>query len=897
MELKAKVFSFGFYGKEISELSEDELNLIKNSKWAEIVDPQQIEQLRSNFHTNSLEDKKDLEVIPKNFIVRMNSIAWRNFYFGNSFIVAKKEYFLLIDYLLEHLNSADKSSKDLTENELRSNENRLKSNENVLKSNRDDNSFVDIALIRSKLNIDPKTAHYICKKLNEKNLLDLEKKNNTTYVRLNKIEENEVVKEESYFVDEINIDAKKIKLLRYIPVYQQIKNLIRTSENGVDSKTIHEFFGMSSKIALKLMQKLATEENKEFIITTEINHKSTIFKIFKKSILEKKKKEKQERISSGKAAELSESISTKDRQDALKFLAKKYEIFFLEKNILREMSELTGWKYSFDRKSLLNDAKLAGLSVIKIDTANILFKYIICIPEINKDDPKIKTLIENNINMKYTKLQNKIRNLIVFSPLFTFIDDGFPLNLWRSYKTFYNIISNTSYYNDSAIGDNTSYYNDSTIRDNTSYYNDQLDNSNIEVNSIDIKNNLSCYNDKLDKSSVNSIDNTLRFTADIIKNIKVKEFYEINKIYASNIKLAISLEIFNRFPNKFSHLNIPINPIRSIYSSKLENIKISEDVKKISNELDNYKVSEYVDMIGNRYKSTFVPKLNPLSYLHILEALKENGFLSYTINSNNTIQIDLNHDNKELNDNKDFTSILNVKMENLIGITKEQTYIPYEEREALFRKIYNFNEEELYEQSKTIIEDLYEGRLKMLLINKLSIFASAIKSNDKKKNTTDKKSFILNERNTNLYLKVKKGLVTDGLLTIEIFSGYSDLEIASVLNYMSDKLIITGFTSASRVLNVKIHPKFWLYCNENIDFCYKYSYITDYYYRIFFYRVYKTIKNNGSADIDLLLEKVKFAEKFELLTFFDIYQDTFKVTNFDGFLIETIKEVSNPFLL
>lgn len=353
MSLKNKIFSFGIFGKKASELTEDELEQIKNEQWAEIMSPEQLEHFRQNFSLALVPRPAFTDSIPKEYSVRMNLVAWSYYIFRKQFKMKNSGYFFILDYLITH------------------------------------KEYVPASLLREKFSIDPKTMHYLCKQLIQRRIIEELKERNESYIKFLGISETEA-DEENKRSESLKINLKNIKFCNNVPLYEQIAAQIQKSANGLDSKDIFNTFGIKPKTALKFLCGVCQRFPDDFKIVSSIENKHTVYKCFYIANLEKRNLKKMKAITGEEdPPECDTLLSSKDRQEVLKVLAEKSGHFHLSKDKIDEIARVTGYPYKIDRKNLLSNAKEAGLKVIKINTDKLpIPKYIIAQPTFDENTIK-----------------------------------------------------------------------------------------------------------------------------------------------------------------------------------------------------------------------------------------------------------------------------------------------------------------------------------------------------------------------------------------------------------------------------------------------------------------------------------------------------------------------------
>ncbi|KAI5169273.1 hypothetical protein PAEPH01_0579 [Pancytospora epiphaga] len=401
-DIRAKLFSYGLYGRPTTELDKEDISAVLKVPYTEIVPETVVANLKTKFTLRSLEpDYKGCSTLPEGCVVRMQTQAWREYIFGQRVNITSKEYFYLIDFLL----------------------------------NRDD--YVASAEVRSTLRIDSKTYFYICKKLKELEIISEVKEGHLSSIKLNPIVDRSAKVKVSSFEEELfrqteDLDPGKIELLANVPFVEHIRLIVRRSPSGLDTKTLRQITGVRLKTGLKLMQRIAAQEETEFCLATEMCYRSSICKLYTCSAYESITKARMARVSGKSTAGELNTISAEEKVAAMRFLAEKYGSFVLGKDILKQLLELTGWAYSFDRKTLLNSAKAAGLHITK-SVIGRYKRYTISIEPLDQLDDKAKhTLAKQTKDNERFKRRMKYK--ILLNSTQVRLDNGAAQNIWTAYR-------------------------------------------------------------------------------------------------------------------------------------------------------------------------------------------------------------------------------------------------------------------------------------------------------------------------------------------------------------------------------------------------------------------------------------------------------------------------------
>lgn len=536
MDLKSKLFGFGIFGRPVSVLSQEEIEEALGSSYAEIVSAVEIEKLRSSFTLNPLACIEGKEPIRPEHIVRMRTTAWRDYIFGPGVNILSKEYFFLIDYLLRT------------------------------------SEFVNTAVIRKDLGIEPKTLHYIGKKLKQFNVIEDRKENNMSFIRLNFIEEKPPVEKsisDEIFASENCLEVRDLCLYDNMPLCDQVKMLIEGAEEGMDTKMLYKKTGLSCRTGLKVMQKLCAQNSEDLCIVTEICYKSSVSKCYVRSVYEKITKKRLERITGNAGTNNQKTISAQEKEAALCFLAGKYKSFVLGKEIINEISELTGWAYTFDRKTLINAAKGAGLVVTRLEVPGG-WRYIIS-KEAYDRETQVKSKEDGIAGTNYEKFRRRIRNAFLQNASYVKLDNGHALNNWRACKKllefFYMLVEGSC-------------------------------EDVVEV-------------------------------ADLFNRIPTGLFFELNAFNNPCFRFNAGFSVWKNNLERFQDLGIQLDRNRSIFYTDNDMQLIKPEVYAIANAVDDMPLGEYKSLLSKRYLEVIEHKMQSKKYLAPLKRLQKERFIEF----------------------------------------------------------------------------------------------------------------------------------------------------------------------------------------------------------------------------------------------------------------------------
>lgn len=326
IDLKEKVFLFGIYGEKISNLSSEEIQILRNEPWVEFITKEQSEDFKKRFSMASITNKYNSKLL-----IRMNMWAFKNYIMGQKFKTKNENYFYIVDYLIKH------------------------------------REFVSTKTIRERFNIDPKTIFYICKKMNDIGILELNK--NVLDIKIKLIFPNR--NESAYIKDDVedldvDIDFNKLIMYNNITQTSQLQLHIKNAHHGLNSNDLSEIMGFKKKSALKYIKDLCVACPEKYILVDSIEKKHIVFKCYTVENYEKVSLESLNKLKmSENENEETNSLSSKDRRICLQLIAEELGHFAISKEIIERIKRMTGYHYSIDRKNICSNAIDAGLKVFK----------------------------------------------------------------------------------------------------------------------------------------------------------------------------------------------------------------------------------------------------------------------------------------------------------------------------------------------------------------------------------------------------------------------------------------------------------------------------------------------------------------------------------------------------
>ncbi|KAL6122769.1 hypothetical protein NUSPORA_00026 [Nucleospora cyclopteri] len=391
--LKSKIFMGGLFGLKASNFTKKELEEISTANWAEIATPEQITALKKNFNLSSIESLNNFT--NEDNIVRMNTLAWRNYAVGENYKFTGFNVFLVLDYLIQA------------------------------------NDYVDASKIREHLKINPKDLFYILKTFKEKNLISQNKLKNMNLVKYTG--RSAVISKEPVFCD--TIETRKYPVIyKNYPLDLSLMKLLLQTKEGMASTKISEKLGITKKQAFSLIKTLSINYSDQFVIQEEKDYKTTVKKMYAKKHFESINDERKKRLGGDFGAKEIENLRTDERQKLIKIFVDKYRILQLDQPLMKEMASFIGYKYSFDRKNVLKMAEKLKIKILKID--GIKMKIFLIADDVT--DEELKILTSKHI-IKHDPYRKQLIDLLVGVPEYKAVDNLY-INSEYSHKLFLELL-------------------------------------------------------------------------------------------------------------------------------------------------------------------------------------------------------------------------------------------------------------------------------------------------------------------------------------------------------------------------------------------------------------------------------------------------------------------------
>jgi hypothetical protein len=377
-ELKERIFQFGIYGQRKSSLTEAELVLASEAPWIEFVSEDGMETLRQNFTTSRLHTADGP-------YIRMDPLEWKSYLTSSTgFNFTSKEYYLIMDLLITR------------------------------------GDYVDNIELR-RLSIDPKKMHYCVNKLAEKGLIEYRsieggESGNLLYkIRVLKDSRGFVIKKipgEKKREESRGIDTSQLEYVVALGLKDNVMELFARSPKGITTSDLSRRLGIKEKAGCKVLKYIhdtfGTLEKVE-----EFEGRCRRHRYFLK-----------EGARGGDAHQEKVSITKGERIEAIKKLLEKNPVLGLDKFTFKSLKKLTGWKYHFDRRTILRAAVAAGFQIHKnVRSKGNVSRYLITRPGYD-----ISTYKAGDGALKdFNEFQTRIYKAFVASQNFVEGDNGYLL--------------------------------------------------------------------------------------------------------------------------------------------------------------------------------------------------------------------------------------------------------------------------------------------------------------------------------------------------------------------------------------------------------------------------------------------------------------------------------------
>ncbi|ADM12115.2 uncharacterized protein Eint_081840 [Encephalitozoon intestinalis ATCC 50506] len=411
-DLKEKIFQFGIYGAKLEKLSKDEVEIAIGEPWVEILKVETIENLKRNFITDCLRTETNGYMVDNfhwdKLYVRMGTLAWKDYLTAGTFNFTSKEYFLIMSLLIET------------------------------------KKYVDNVELR-KLRLDPKKTHYCIKRLVRKGFIEYRTSEETE--KKNFIYKIKAILDERGFItrkvaqpltDSGRIDVVgRRRLFEYrieIGLYDNVREMILSSEGGIITKDLKDKLGVSSKIGYKLLNKIYNEEKGIFKRIEEFQGRIRRYRYHAAC--------KELSYQVPEEAGTVEYITSEERVRAIKKLMSMSSVLQLDKQTYEKLQEITGWKYEFDRRTIIRSAILAGFKIYKQKKGREgkCSRYMIIRNEVSESDIEALDVPSNVIQEDMSEFQRKIYNIFVNSPKLVEMDNGYIPQREERLQLFYRFL-------------------------------------------------------------------------------------------------------------------------------------------------------------------------------------------------------------------------------------------------------------------------------------------------------------------------------------------------------------------------------------------------------------------------------------------------------------------------
>eukprot|EP00866_Antonospora_locustae_P002112 jgi/Antlo1/2112/2309 len=845
-KLKEKLFAFGLFGAHAKVFSEEELHSLLKQKWIEVVTRDQLEKLRQSFTQVSLEDARVTSTIKnmciRDFLadkyIRMNTVEWKN-YFCPNFNFISKEYYFVFDMLIT-------SSKPVSTNDL-----------------------------RLAFGIDPKKMFYIAKKLTSLGYVDRIEIDGKLYLRYRRNADGSYLQEKkkgkkasinaSDYTEEIHADSKTsledvhsdtcvLNLSVGVPLIDTLRTMLEESRYGLSSVDIQRMLGISIKKAHKLLTKYCARNPNSIKAVNEFEGKIRRVKFYSVKEYTRSYEGRRQELLANTVTNTRCTITMEDRIIAIEQQLKKNKAFPLDKKNVQEIQQRCGWKYAFDRRTLIRSAMRGGFNVYTHILGGDQPRYVIALPEIGEMDPSVTCLFSTKTKM--SDFEKSVLRFFVLNNRALELDNGFEPCRLKRLRMLHKYIC-------------------SFMQENG------LKQVPFNMDLIGCM-SLSLYLRLVPIRKVN-------FRDDLVAILE----HNMDKIHAARGRLekAISMGTSHNDQNGLfytdSDASSGLNSIHSFLHKSFcvcTKVRLAEkehvcDFKDVAGGiLKSVRVSDCMLLYDSGIRDEFLPKFKIARYRHYLNDFEKLQIFKVIYE-----------------DGIEFLSVVDVDWarvgESVGHLDAKDDYIPYEQRDSFFQSIRHIGEENFYNECFSYISNAFSGREFRIWKDRLDAFRKHTPTICPEVSRTDT-DYRRDLRA--IMIDIKRRLLKGERLSTASFKSYNAINVEQALRILSMNRIVAGFKSMSTIENVHLHELFRRKIDIDIShILFGYAgvgVVRDDYYHNFYNVIYHTIITSGSIEKDVLLEKIGVLDSGELTEFLEMYNDVFVVSKIDTELVVGMKE-------
>ncbi|KAI5192185.1 hypothetical protein NECID01_1840 [Nematocida sp. AWRm77] len=211
--------------------------------------------------------------------------------------------------------------------------------------------------VRQKLDIQAKNFSYFVKKLVS---LGLVERMGSSRLRLT---EQRAPEKETKLREVV---APQV-LLKNVPLYRQILDLIRANEEGVGSQQIKDVFGIDSKQALYALKKVQEDPSEDIVIIMEFEGKIRRNKYILRRYNEQQKNKMLEKIGMSSSAPETDTVNTEARTKVIEELVLQKKATIYNKEFHQSLSDALGIKHVVDKHTMERTANASKtIGIVKV---------------------------------------------------------------------------------------------------------------------------------------------------------------------------------------------------------------------------------------------------------------------------------------------------------------------------------------------------------------------------------------------------------------------------------------------------------------------------------------------------------------------------------------------------
>ncbi|KAL0265580.1 UNVERIFIED_CONTAM: hypothetical protein PYX00_011292 [Menopon gallinae] len=817
-KLKEKLFAFGLFGTQARCFSEDELQSLLRQKWTEVVTKEQLEKLRQSFTQVSLEDTC-AKTLPKGMClrdaladkyIRMNTIEWKN-YFCPNFNFISKEYYFVFDMLIT-------TGEPVSTNEL-----------------------------RLAFGIEPKKMFYIVKKLATLGYVDKMNIDGKLYLKYRKNADGSY-RQEKTKGKRVSINARDhseegnaesgafpeggpdgtcaIGLCVGVPLIDTLKEMLVESRCGLCSVDVQRMLGISIKKAHKLLTKYCARNSDSIKAVNEFEGKIRRVKFYSIKEYAKSCEGRRQELLANAAVDTRHAITMEDRILAIEQQLRKNGAFPLDKRNVQEIQQRCGWKYAFDRRTLIRSALKGGFNVYTHVIGSDQPRYVVALPDVSEKDPAVTGLF--SVKTKISEFEKSVLRFFVLNVRALELDNGFEPSRFRRLRMLHDYICN--------------FMRESGLRQ-VPFNMDLIGCMSLSLYLRLVPIRKANFRDDLAAILEHNMDKIQAARGRLENAISIgAPFQERREMLSSSLEGHCTSSDASA---GLDSIRCPAPDARMCSVGSLEEEAHTCSFKDVaSGILESVRVSDCMLLHGSEIRDEFLPKFKISRYRHYLSDFEKLQIFKvmYEDGVESIAEMDVDW----------------ARVQDAIGHhDADDDYIPYEQRDSFFQSVRHFGEESFYNECFRYIANTYSGRELGIWKDRLDAFRKHTPSICPEVPRTDSD---LRRDLRGLIIDIKRRLLKGEVLSLSSFKNHNAVDVEQALRMLSTDKIIAGFKSIGTLENVHLHELFRRKIEVDVGhLLFGYAdagVVRDDYYHNFYNMVYHAIITSGSIEKDILLKKV-----------------------------------------